>query len=224
MRCFSLSPRLKMCAEFISGKKIVDIGTDHAYLPVYLALGGEIDSAIAADINPEPLKRGENNIAKYGVEDTVTVRLSDGLDSIAPEEADDIVIAGMGGELIAKIVLRTAWTKNPSKHLILQPMSRPEVLREQLFLNGYDIKKEKCVVSEGRLYTVMSVCYTANAAEPSPRQKYLGKLDKSDDPELYEQYLERITGHLTQKARGYMLDNKTEEYKRITNIIKQIKE
>ena len=95
---FVLSPRLAMCASFVRrGCRMADIGTDHAYLPVWLVKSGYIKSAVAADIRPGPLENGRRTIQTYHVQRQVSTRLTDGLLQISPEECDDIVIAGMGG-------------------------------------------------------------------------------------------------------------------------------
>ena len=100
-----LDNRLLLCAEFVrQDSAVADIGTDHAYLPVYLAQKGKIKKAIAADINEGPLKSGIETINRCGVSDTVSARLSNGLEKISPDECDDVIIAGMGGELICSII------------------------------------------------------------------------------------------------------------------------
>ena len=96
---FRLGNRLALCASMVrEGTKLADIGTDHAYLPIWLARKGRISSAIAADVKPLPLRSAEQNIRRYHVEEQITTRLSDGLRALSPDEAGDIVLAGMGGE------------------------------------------------------------------------------------------------------------------------------
>ena len=93
---FSLDNRLALCANFVrDGAKVADIGTDHAYLPVWLCRIGRCDTAIAADINPLPLERGIETINNSGLNNRIEARLSNGLEKISGDEADDIVIAGM---------------------------------------------------------------------------------------------------------------------------------
>lgn len=114
-----LDNRLRLCAEFVrNGAKLADIGSDHAYLPVWLCQNGKCPSAIAADINPEPLKRGHDTVVEANLTDKIETRLSDGLKSINSGEADDIVIAGMGGELIARIIGDCGFSKDKSKQFI----------------------------------------------------------------------------------------------------------
>ena len=102
---FQLDARLQMCADFVPpGAVLADIGTDHAYLPVWLCKSGKIPKAIAADIGQGPLQSAGESIARYQAQDRIETRLSDGLAAFSPGEADTIVIAGMGGELIARIL------------------------------------------------------------------------------------------------------------------------
>ena len=156
-----LDNRLKLCADFVrSGAKLADIGTDHAYLPVWLCRIGRCPCAIAADINPEPLKRGQSTIIESGMSDRIETRLSDGLNEIKSDEADDIVIAGMGGELIAKILSECSFAADNSKHFILQPMTKSEELIAWLCENGFKILKQDCCVASGKCYTVLLVKYS----------------------------------------------------------------
>ena len=126
---FQLDPRLSLCASFVpAGAKLADIGTDHGYLPIWLAKTGRVIHAVAADLRPGPLERAKENVRKYQVEDIVELRLSDGLQAFLPEEADFIVIAGMGGEVIASI-LGALPAEGNRRRLVLQPMTRAEELR-----------------------------------------------------------------------------------------------
>lgn len=151
-----LDNRLKLCADFVrSGAKLADIGTDHAYLPVCLCRIGRCPSAIAADINPSPLSRGRMTVENAEMQDKVELRLSNGLQEIKANEVDDIVIAGMGGELIAKILEECSFSKDSSKHFILQPMTKSEVLIKWLCDNGFEIMEQDCcTVSKKRCDTV----------------------------------------------------------------------
>ena len=99
-----LSPRLRSVAELVPhGAHFADVGTDHAYLPVWLILHGVIDKAIASDLRPGPLERARETAEKYSVADRIDFRLCDGLTGLRSEEANAIAIAGMGGETIANI-------------------------------------------------------------------------------------------------------------------------
>ncbi len=188
-----LDNRLRLCADFVrEGAKLADIGTDHAYLPVWLCRIGKCPSAIAADINPEPLKRGKNTIINAGMSGRVQIRLSDGLKKIKSDETDDIVIAGMGGELIAKILKECDFAKNSSKHFILQPMTKSEFLIKWLCDNGYEIIKQDCCVAAKKCYTVLLVKYTGEITAADEIFYYLAKLSPNNN----ETHLRFVNGHI----------------------------
>ena len=110
-----LDSRLSLAGSFVrDGAVVADIGTDHAYLPVWLLLEGKITRAIAADLREGPLARAKLTAKEYDCNKNIAFRLCDGLSGITPEEADTIVIAGMGGETIAAILEQAAWTKDES--------------------------------------------------------------------------------------------------------------
>ncbi len=198
---FSLDGRLSVCASLVrQGARMADVGTDHAYLPVWLAKNGRIASAVASDIREKPLRSGAENIERYGVGDIVTTRLSDGLDEISPDEADDIVIAGMGGELISDVISRAPWLKSSGKRLILQPMTKPETLRAFLCANGYTIESETPCAHGGKFYTVLLVSYTGEITEPTPAFLYAGRLE--NDGELAKGYMNVVLTKLLKKRRG----------------------
>ncbi len=150
-----LSPRLRALAAWVpSGAKLADVGTDHGYLPVWLTLRGCVSSAIASDLRPGPLERARASARTCGAEG-IDFRLCDGLSGIGPEEADTIVIAGMGGENIAAILETAPWTADGRHTLLLQPMTRAEVLRGSLADRGYTIRREALVEERGILYPVI---------------------------------------------------------------------
>lgn len=153
----NLDARLLSVAKFVrEGAFVCDIGTDHAYLPVYLVLIGRAKRALASDINKGPVERAKVSVSKYGVADKIDVILSAGLDGAVDYPVTDIIIAGMGGELIASILDAAKWTRDEKYRLILQPMTHPEILRQYLINNGFDIKDED-IVSEkdGKIYQII---------------------------------------------------------------------
>ena len=155
MRDFELTPRLRLLADWVSpGARLADVGTDHGYLPVWLRLHGRVVSAIACDLREGPLSRARETGRTYGA-DSVEYRLGNGLAVVSPEEADTIVIAGMGGENIAAILSRAPWTVDRKHTLLLQPQTRAEVLRSFLAENGYAIRREALVEDRGVIYPVI---------------------------------------------------------------------
>lgn len=221
---FKLDSRLMLCAESVrQGAKIADIGTDHAYLPIWLARQGKISHAIAADLRTEPLKSGDINIKKYHAEDIVETRLSDGLKMIRPEEADDVIIAGMGGELIADIINDAQWLKNPEKRLILQPMTKSERLRKYLCDNGFEIVTENAVISDKKVYSVMVCLYCGKKLLYDDLYLYLGKVANDPSKEADEYISGKIT-MLTRKYDGLMKAGNTHEAHIYAETIKKIKD
>ena len=201
MRLFSLDSRLSLCASFVrDGVKIADIGTDHAYLPIWLLLNGKIESALACDINEGPLNSGKADVLRYDLSDKITLRLSDGLENVEECEADDIIIAGMGGELISRILSDCSWAKNKEKRFILQPMTKCEVLIKWLYESGFEIIEQKACECDKKHYTVMVAKYSGNCTTPSRSFLYLGKLDTED--ENSKAYLSHIVSHLEKRAIG----------------------
>ncbi|MEE1218788.1 MAG: class I SAM-dependent methyltransferase [Ruminococcus sp.] len=197
-----IDDRLRLCASFVrDGSRLADIGTDHAYLPVWLCRIGKCSCAIAADVNPEPLKRGYETIADAGMTDLVKTRLSDGLKEINIDEADDIVIAGMGGELIAKIILESAFKNDSSKHFILQPMTKSEYLIKWLCDNGFSIIKQDCCVAAKKCYTVILAKYTGEAISCDEMYYYIGKL-KPEENEIHSLFVQNHITRLLKKAKG----------------------
>lgn len=201
-RMFSLGERLSACAEFVRrGSVTADIGTDHAKLPIWLVLNGIIERAIASDINEGPIERAKSNIEHYNLSDKITAFIGDGLASLTPDMAQDIIIAGMGGELIAAILERAEWLKDSTYRLILQPMTHPEKLRAWLFDNGFDIIDEKAVLDTNKLYTVICAEFCGKAQQYDLFDAYAGRLiDKSD--ETSRSFLERQARQLCVSANG----------------------
>lgn len=150
-----MTPRLRLLADWTaSGARLADIGTDHAYLPVWLRLHGRAASAIACDLREGPLARARETGRTYGA-DGIDYRLGNGLEPVSPEEADTIVIAGMGGENIAAILADAPWTAGGAHTLLLQPQTRAEALRAFLADHGYAIRREALVEDRGAIYPVM---------------------------------------------------------------------
>ena len=171
----ALSPRLRMAASLVPpGARLADIGTDHGYLPAALILEGAIPSAIAADLRPGPLARARETAVRYGLEDRLSLRLCDGLSGIGPEEADAVVIAGMGGETIAAILEAAPWVRERNIPVIVQPMSSMPDLRAWLGRNGYCIETETLCREGETLYTALAV-RAGRMERMSPAQLWAGE-------------------------------------------------
>lgn len=182
MKLQNLGGRLSLCAEYVrEGSRLADIGTDHGYLPIALCQSGKIPSALACDVNPLPLESARKNIAEKGLSGRIQTRLSDGLKEIAADEVDDVVIAGMGGELIARILSDCPYLKESGIRLILQPMTRPEKLILWLCENGFAIDRQDAVTESKKRYTALKAHYTGDAFSPEPLFLYTGRLSREKE-------------------------------------------
>lgn len=151
-----LSLRLSAVADMVTeGNRLVDVGCDHGYLPVYLVMNKKIPKAIAADIGEGPLSRAREHICRYGLEAYIETRLCDGLKGIGPEEGDTLVLAGMGGPLMERILNEGRNALKGFKEVILEPQSDVPHLRRFLFDNGFVIVQEDFVKEDGKFYPVM---------------------------------------------------------------------
>lgn len=165
-----LDERLSAAAEMVrSGKRICDVGTDHALLPCFLWERGERE-LFACDINDGPLEAARVTAEKYGAR--ITLIKSDGLKNVPP--CDDVIIAGMGGELIARIVTDCPFT-TADTHFILQPMTKHEILRKELYKSGFEIIEEKCAQASGKVYTIMLVRFSGEKTDINDSFAFFGK-------------------------------------------------
>jgi len=171
-----LDSRLMTAVKYLrKGKRLADIGTDHAYLPIYAVSGGYSSFAVASDINKGPTDRARINVSGCGLTDKITVLCTDGLHGIEKYEPDDIAIFGMGGELIAKIIDGAPFVKTEGIRLILQPMSCSDVLRRYLAENGFNIIGETLSTEGGKLYVTICCEYSGEFHTLTNAEAILGK-------------------------------------------------
>jgi tRNA (adenine22-N1)-methyltransferase len=153
-----LSKRMEAAAAMVSaGNILADVGTDHGYIPIELVQRGIIPSAIAMDLREGPLSRAREHIKERGLSERIELRLSDGVAALAEGEADTILIAGMGGELVIHILSDGAAVCRSARELILQPQSQIAEVRSFLRENGYRIAAEDMVLEDGKFYPMMRV-------------------------------------------------------------------
>ena len=193
----NLDGRLKSVADFVrDGACVADIGTDHAYLPVWLVLSGRARSAIASDIVEGPVARAAANVARYGVGDRVSVIRADGLAGIKNSPVTDIVVAGMGGELIAKIISAAGWVRKEGYRLILQPMTHSEILRRELLASGFFILDEALSLSADgkKLYVTICAEYKGGdlTGDWSEGELLLGKSNIDRGGEIFTELVARL--------------------------------
>ena len=197
-----MNKRLSAIAALVKeGKGLVDVGTDHGYLPAYLAASGYEGALYASDINEGPLQSARRTAAEAGLSDRIRFLLCDGLRLCPPEEIDTIVIAGMGGDMIVKILDEAEWCMDPRYHLILQPMTKAEVLRYWLVYNEFAIESETIVEDGGTLYQIISSRF-GECTRLTDAELFTGKHALCMDSGLFECQLLRIIGRFEKAMIG----------------------
>lgn len=212
-----VSKRLKAIGDFVpDGSVLVDIGTDHALLIIYLLKQAKITQAYGLDIAKKPLAKAQENLLEHQVSDHVELILSDGLKSFQ-DKANAYVMAGMGAETIWKII--KDYTFDEKDTLVLQANSKQAFLREQLSLNSFEIVDESFILDMKRNYTILKVRPRANKVSLSSEEQMLGPiLMKRKDPN----YIEKI-----KNRRDYLLKYKMfnkelkDEFKIIDRFLKE---
>lgn len=195
----TLQPRLHAISSLVpDGAKLVDVGTDHGFIPVRLLLDDRIRTAIASDIGAAPLDHACRTAEQFGVTERMDFRLCDGLCGISEDEVDTVVIAGMGGDNIAAILSAAPWTRNGAL-LLLQPMSKAEVLRRYLPENGYRVIAEQLVADKGVIYPILTV--RGGEMPPASDPQTWGGFLLQSDP-LRNRYLDEQILRLRRAASG----------------------
>ncbi len=199
-----LKGRLKLLADKVPKCNVAaDIGTDHAYIPIYLIQHGVCKKAIASDVKIGPVKVAEKNINLYKMNNQIETRLGSGLDTICENEADTIIIAGMGGTLLTELLKANAQKACTATSLILQPMNDLDVVRKWLFENKFDIYDEELAAEGEKVYCVISAKYDGNDRSCEEFQLHVGeKLILKEDPlllkycEIKVKQIDRVLGQL----------------------------
>lgn len=226
-RTVKLSKRLNAAASLVrQGAYIADVGTDHAYLPIALCLEGRVRGGVASDINEGPILRAKQHINEYGLNKKIATVLCDGLDKISVYEPTDILILGMGGELIADIISRAEFTKNKDIRLILQPMTHPEAVRGFLLGNGYAIVEE-LLVEEEKIYQIICAEYVGDEhilCEYSDVELILGRKNIERGGELLKKTVARFASVFSERLRGKkMAGADTSEEERILAQLEELR-
>ncbi|MBQ8925134.1 MAG: SAM-dependent methyltransferase [Clostridia bacterium] len=193
----TLTNRLSMVAGLIrDGRPLADIGTDHAYLPVFLLQEGRISRAAACDVREGPLQNAAATVDAEEVSDRVELLLCSGFEHPRLREYKDFAMAGMGGNLMVDLMTAAPFLQTEGTHLVLQPQSHAEDVRDYLCRNGFTILRETATRDNGRVYIAMEVSYTGETKDATLSECYLGRLPESDAPERFDHFrdvLRRLT-------------------------------
>jgi len=202
MKLPPLDARLRLIVSMVRpGLFAADIGTDHGKLIAYLVGTGRAVGGCATDIRPGPLSKARELVNELGLQNKIEVLLCDGLSAVEDHMAQEIIIAGMGGDTIVHIMEGWPYSRKGDKHFLLQAMTKPEVLRGWLWKNGFDIAEERCASQSGHAYSVMSVYYTGKGKDPDELMLCLGAIDDFSG-DAAQAYANKILFQLEQKAAG----------------------
>lgn len=175
-----LSKRLAAVAAYVpKNSRLADVGSDHAYLPLFLVEKGHIDFAVAGEVVQGPYQSALANVTQASKQEQIQVRLANGLAAInSSDQIDTITIAGMGGRLIADILSAGMDKLVNVQRLILQPNNREDELRIWLEENGFQIVAEEMVVENQKFYEILVV---------EQGQMTLNQLEKRFGPYLMQE-------------------------------------
>ncbi len=212
--------RLTAIASYVrNGSRVADIGTDHGFLPLYLIENDISPSCIASDVREGPASAARNHIAAAGQHHRIEVRVGDGLETVGPDEVDDIVIAGMGGETITAILEAAQWVQNPHYRLILQPMSHAEILRHWLYTHGFTAISERLLTDGGKSYILLVTAYDGERKTADEFMCFKGDFDLQEG----RPYWQKTADYLQKRAKGCASRGETEQAGKWQEIAKKLR-
>lgn len=215
MRELRLNGRLAAAVSFVKkGSMVVDVGTDHGFLPIWLVSRGICQNPIATDLRSGPLIQARRFASEYGVLNSITFRLGNGLEPVSPGEVDTVIITGMGGETIQGILTAAPWVKSEETRLILQPQSKiPEIIS---WLNraGFNISDAKLQEDAGRIYLILEAV-RGDTPPLTPAGCYVPPVLHANSDPLLERYFDSIIKKLTSVLDGMKRSNASVDRQRI---------
>lgn len=221
-----LSKRLQMNVDLVpQGYGVGDIGCDHGYVSIYLARNRRCEKVIAMDVNPGPLKIAERNIRRASLSDSIECRLSDGLKKLSPGEVDTLLIAGMGGMLICRILKECPAILDEVETLVLQPQSDIAEVRKCVHALGYVIDKESVCVDAGKYYFAIRAIRGIESESYTEEEYRYGRLLTQEKSRVYREYLLREKSkneHIRQQLNRKHTQNAKERTLEISHILNQI--
>lgn len=201
-----LDDRLLAVASCVpAGAYLADVGTDHGYLPIYLAEKNMLTGAVASDIHKAPLESADKNIREAGFSSLIHTVLTDGLQGLEGYPVTDIAIAGMGGLMIKGILEKAPLVRERRPRLILQPMQHIPDLRRYLYENGFAITKETQAMADGKFYQILCAVYDGERRAYTEAELLLGQYNiehKHENAENFRRLCQRQTDVLGEKIKG----------------------
>ena len=204
---------------------MADIGTDHGYLPAYLALSGRCSRVIASDIAEGPCQAAEETRNKYNLHNIMEIRMAPGLQGLCAGEAETIVIAGMGGATIVSILKESPQIAASVKNFVLQPMNAASVLRKWLVQHGYRIAEEALCKENKHIYVIIKAVHSEGRQILSLLEVELGPCILKEKPSLWQEYIKGKAEHfrhlLVQMENSAAAKN-SDKYKYLKNLLGQV--
>lgn len=223
----NIGARLEAVAALVPQNSVLaDIGTDHAYLPVWLLQKGRIKSAIAADIAAGPCRAAQTNIGMYGLKDKIQVRMGSGLTVLKPGEADGAVIAGMGGSTVIEILKESPEVAQALQFLIVQPMAGAPGLRRWACANGWRIEVEVLAEEPQHLYEIMLLVH-GEEAQHSDIEYEIGPRLIETRPPLFGKHIDKLYNACARTLQSMQHSSKAQQsskYKKMQELLAGLEE
>ena len=218
MKRTRLPKRLAAIVNFIlPGKVVADIGTDHAYLPVYLVQAGISPKVVATELNEKPWTRANIWVNVNNLKDKIDVRRGEGLQVLSPGEAQVVVVAGMGGTTIKRLLAVAPLILHRLERLILQPVTGAGDLRLWLVDNDWRLVEEALVEEKGRLYVILVAEQGKEATKDRLLVEMGPRLIEKSDPFLVS-YLEQLKKNYQRVLNGLALSRSLEAQKKAVEL------
>ena len=209
-----VSHRIDTIIRQLKHKNVADIGCDHGYTSIYACLGGFANNVIACDINQGPLSVATKNIQEHGLSEHIQTRLGSGLQPLHAGEVDSIIISGMGGELIVRILQEGSHITPSLKQMILSPQSNMAKVREFVHSIGYTITDEIFIEENAKYYNII-MCEQGKEEPYTQGQYFLGKILIDKKEELFVNYVQESIDKLLKIRERLSEENKKEIDKKI---------
>ena len=221
-----IGERLKTVASLVSPCcTVADIGTDHGYVPAFLAMTGKCAHVIASDIAEGPCAAARETLSKYGLQEVMEVRKASGLQGLAAGEAQTVVIAGMGGATILCILAELPDITQTVGTFVLQPMSAVGTLRRWLSDHYFIINEEALCKENGRIYIILKVAHARQKQELSDIEMELGPCVLNERPALWNEYVaekaKRVRQMLKQMSASETATH-SEKYRNMQKLLEQM--